>query len=107
LKTTFEEYGKYKVDIFDSPSALLQRFVSGYYDFVILDIEMPEINGFDLSQQIRKKDDKVEVVFMTSGGTNYEPLRELYGISEKNHFIKKFQEPGKILRQINSLIGDK
>jgi signal transduction histidine kinase len=107
LKTTFEEYGKYKVDIFDSPSALLQRFVSGYYDFVFLDIEMPEINGFDLSQQIRKKDDKVEVVFMTSGGTNYEPLRELYGISEKNHFIKKFREPYRILRQINSLIEGK
>ena len=107
LKTTFEEYGKYKVDIFDSPSALLQRFVSGYYDFVILDIEMPEINGFDLSQQIRKKDDKVEVVFMTSGGTNYEPLRELYGISEKNHFVKKFREPDRILRQINSLIEGK
>jgi signal transduction histidine kinase/CheY-like chemotaxis protein len=107
LKTTFEEYGKYKVDIFDSPSAVLQGYVSGYYDFVILDIEMPETNGFDFGQQIRKKDDRVEVVFMTSGGTNYEPLRELYGISEKNHFIKKFQEPGKILRQINSLIGDK
>jgi signal transduction histidine kinase/CheY-like chemotaxis protein len=107
LKTTFEEYGKYKVDIFASPSAVLQGFVSGYYDFVILDIEMPEINGFDFRQQIRKKDDRVEVVFMTSGGTNYEPLRELYGISEKNHFIKKFQEPGKILRQINSLSGDK
>jgi signal transduction histidine kinase/CheY-like chemotaxis protein len=104
LKTTFEDYGKYKVDIFDSPSAVLQGFVSGYYDFVVLDIEMQEISGFDLSQKIRKKDNKVEVVFMTSGGTNYEPLRELYGISEKNHFIKKFHEPDKILRQINGLI---
>jgi signal transduction histidine kinase len=107
LKTTFEEYGKYKVDIFDTPSAVVQGFVSGYYDFVILDIEMPEINGFDLSQKIRKKDDKVEVVFMTSGGTNYEPLREMYGISEKSHFIKKFNEPDKILRQINGLIEGK
>jgi signal transduction histidine kinase/CheY-like chemotaxis protein len=104
LKTTLEDYGKYKVDIFDSPSAVLQGFVSGYYDYVVLDIEMPEISGFDLSQKIRKKDNKVEVVFMTSGGTNYEPLRELYGISEKNHFIKKFHEPDKILRQINGLI---
>ncbi len=55
LKTAFEDYGKYKVDIFDSPSAVLQRFVSGYYDFVILDVEMPEMDGFDLSQQLRKK----------------------------------------------------
>jgi CheY-like chemotaxis protein len=107
LKTTLEDYGKYKVDIFDSPSAVLQGFVSGYYDFVVLDIEMQEISGFDLSQKIRKKDNKVEVVFMTSGGTNYEPLKELYGISEKNHFIKKFHEPDKILRQINGLIEDR
>jgi len=107
LKTTLEDYGKYKVDIFDSPSAVLQGFVSGYYDFVVLDIEMQEISGFDLSQKIRKKENKVEVVFMTSGGTNYEPLKELYGISEKNHFIKKFHEPDKILRQINGLIEDR
>ena len=56
------------MDVFDNPLAMLQTFVSGYYDFVILDIEMPEINGFDLSSQLRMRDDKVKVVFMTSGG---------------------------------------
>ncbi|MBA3749707.1 MAG: hybrid sensor histidine kinase/response regulator [Nitrosopumilus sp.] len=103
LKTNFEAHGKYIVDIFDNPSTALQKFVSGYYDFVILDIDMPEIDGFDLSQKLRKKDDKVEVVFLTSGGTNYEPLRELYGISEKNHFIKKTLNTEKIIMQIDNL----
>jgi len=103
LKTNFENNGKYIVDISDNPSTALQKFVSGYYDFVILDIDMPEINGFDLSQKLRKKDDKIKIVFLTSGGTNYEPLRELYGISEKNHFIKKTLGPEKILMQINNL----
>ena len=86
---------------------MLQKFVSGYYDFVILTIEMSEINGFDLSQQLRKKDDRVQVIFMTSGGTNYEPLRELYGISEKTHFIKKTLSAEKILKQLNALVEGK
>ena len=74
---------------------------------MILTIEMSEINGFDLSQQLRKKDDRVQVIFMTSGGTNYEPLRELYGISEKTHFIKKTLGAEKILKQLNALVEGK
>jgi CheY-like chemotaxis protein len=107
LKNTFETNGKYMVDIYNNPTTMLQKFVSGYYDFVILNIEMSEINGFDLSQQLRKKDDRVQVIFMTSGGTNYEPLRELYGISEKTHFIKKTLGAEKILKQLNALVGEK
>ncbi len=106
LKNTFENDNKYLVDIYSNPTTMLQKFVSGYYDFVMLDIEMPEINGFDLSQQLRKKDDGVQVIFMTSGGTNYEPLRELYGISEKNHFIKKTLGAEKILKQLNALVEE-
>ena len=106
LKNTFENDDKYLVDIYSNPATMLQKFVSGYYDFVMLDIEMPEINGFDLSQQLRKKDDRVQVIFMTSGGTNYEPLRELYGISEKNHFIKKTLGAEKILKQLNALVEE-
>ncbi|MBA3285519.1 MAG: hybrid sensor histidine kinase/response regulator [Nitrosopumilus sp.] len=107
LKNTFETNDKYRVDMHNNPMTMLQKFVSGYYDFVILNVEMAEINGFDLSQQIRKKDDRVQVIFMTSGGTNYEPLRELYGISEKTHFIKKTLGAEKILKQLNTLVGEK
>ena len=53
LKTAFEKNGEYIVEIFDTPLSVLQIFISGYYDFVILDIEMSEINGFDLSSQVR------------------------------------------------------
>ena len=107
LKTAFEDYGKYKVDIFDSPSAVLQRFVSGHYDFVILDVEMPEMDGFDLSQHLRKKDDKVEVVFMTTGGTNYEPLRSFMEFQKKTISLKNPGSHTEILRQLNSLVEDK
>jgi signal transduction histidine kinase/CheY-like chemotaxis protein len=104
LKNTFEKNDKYLVDVFNNPMAMLQKFISGYYDFVILDIDMPEINGFDLSHQLRKKDDNLQIIFMTSGGTNYEPLRELYGISEKNHFIKKTLSPEKIFKQLSVVV---
>ncbi|HEY0579841.1 MAG TPA: ATP-binding protein, partial [Candidatus Nitrosocosmicus sp.] len=103
LKTVFEKNGDYIVDILDSPLSALQIFIAGYYDFVILDIEMSELNGFDLSSQLRLKDDNIQVVFLTSGETNYEPIRELYGISDKNHFIKKTLAPEKILMQLGTL----
>jgi signal transduction histidine kinase len=107
LKNALEAKDKYMVDIYNSPATMLQKFISGYYDFVILNIEMSETNGFDLSQQLRKKDDRVQVIFMTSGGTNYEPIRELYGISEKTHFIKKTLGAERILKQLNALVGER
>ena len=55
LKTVFEKNGDYIVDILDSPLSALQIFTSGYYDFVILDIDMSELNGFDLSFQVKAK----------------------------------------------------
>jgi len=39
----------------------LENFNAGLYDLVLLDIKMPEMDGFHLYQEIKKIDCKVEV----------------------------------------------
>jgi response regulator RpfG family c-di-GMP phosphodiesterase len=34
---------------------------AGMYDLLILDMKMPQMNGFELYRQIKKKDDKAKV----------------------------------------------
>jgi two-component system, OmpR family, sensor histidine kinase VicK len=77
-----QQHNKYYVDTFNDPSIALEIFTAGFYDLALIDIELPNsISGFDLSQEIRKKDKKVKVCFLTSAGKppNYKAFREVYG----------------------------
>ena len=57
----------FKVDSFNNPILALKDFKIGFYDLLIIDIVMPQMNGFELSERIRKVDDKVKLCFMTAG----------------------------------------
>lgn len=54
-----------EADCFHDPSEFLERYHSCNYDAVFLDIDMPAINGFDLSQKIYEKNNSVPIVYIT------------------------------------------
>jgi two-component SAPR family response regulator len=62
-----------------------------YHDSLkgVLDIEMPEINGIELSRQLLELDSNVKICFITAGEANIEVLRELYPARDIGCFIKK------------------
>jgi DNA-binding response OmpR family regulator len=39
------------------------------YDLIVLDINLPLMNGYDLCKEIRKKDDKIPIIMLTALGT--------------------------------------
>ena len=47
LRLFLEENG-FEVYASNNPSSVLSDFRAGLYDLIILDIKMPEINGFEL-----------------------------------------------------------
>lgn len=53
-------------DVFESGNAFLQAFQKRPYDLVFLDIEMPEIDGITLAKKLRKLNQDVPIVFLTS-----------------------------------------
>ena len=60
FKMVLEDNG-YKVDTFNDPLAALQNFTAGSYDLLLLDMVMPNMNGFELYQKIRTIDDKAKI----------------------------------------------
>jgi DNA-binding response OmpR family regulator len=44
----------------------LRNFKAGSYDLLIIDIMMPQMDGFELHEEIRKIDTKVKVCFYHS-----------------------------------------
>jgi DNA-binding response OmpR family regulator len=104
IKVVLEENG-FKVDSFTDASQALQNFRNGLYDLVILDVIMPETDGFSLYEKIKKLDNKVIICFLTAtNDTYYEILKKNYPNINENCIIHKPVGNESLLRQINSIL---
>ena len=105
MKLVLEENG-FKVDSFTDPHEVLENFMTGLYDLVILDVKMPAMNGFGLYKKIRKLDDKVRICFLTAAdAVYYEILRkQSFPNIDENCIIRKPVDNDSLLRQIKSIL---
>ena len=109
LKVVLEDNG-FEVDSFTDSLLALRHFKeAGYiYDLLILDIKMPQMNGFELYKEIRKLDDKVKVCFLSALTElkDYEAFRkEVFPKWGERYFIQKPIENDDMLKRINTIIG--
>ena len=68
LKTALQGTG-YKLICVTSGIAALKYLEKNEPDLFILDIEMPEMNGYDLAQKIRELEFKAPILFLTGNAT--------------------------------------
>jgi DNA-binding response OmpR family regulator len=100
------EYYGFKVDTFTDPQEALSNYKPGYYDLVILDIMMPKMDGFQLYGEIKKKDQKAKVCFLTASELYYEEFREKeYNAIDKSLFIQKPIQNEELLKEVNRRIS--
>ncbi len=65
IKDYLDSFG-WSVDVFRDGEKGLSAFHSRPFDLCILDIMLPERDGFDLANEIRKYDQKVPIMFLTA-----------------------------------------
>ena len=106
FKMALEADGLYNVDAFNDPKIALSNFKASFYDLVILDIKMPEMDGFDLYLEMKKIDSKVKICFLTASEMYYEEFRkEAYCTLNKEIFLRKPIENEDLLNKINKMIS--
>jgi DNA-binding response OmpR family regulator len=109
LKMVLEENG-FKVDSFTDPLLALENFKgeADMYDMLVFDIQMPNMNGFELYREIRKIDDKVKVCFLTAGEMDYKVFgTELPSVLDNNCYIQKPIENETLIKRLNRIINAK
>jgi len=98
----------FAVDIYENPLVALSNFRPHYYDLVILDIKMPEMNGFELYSEMLKMDSQVKVCFVTAGEMYNDNVRkneeEQYCELDTERFIQKPISNADFMRRIKRIM---
>jgi DNA-binding response OmpR family regulator len=85
FKKAFEEANRiggnktsFHVDTYNDPLVALSEFKPDSYDLLLIDIDMPKMNGFDFCVKILEVDLNPKVCFIVSAPINQEALRDQY-----------------------------
>jgi len=79
----------FEVDGFTDPRKALDQFQPGHYDFVISDIKMPAMNGFQLVRKIKEKDPHVIIYFLSAFDIYAKEAESVFPTLGHRAFIKK------------------
>ena len=65
IRKNLREFGN-EVDHVANGQLAIDRFNNNMYDLILLDIVIPKKNGYEVAEYIRKKNDKIPIIFLTS-----------------------------------------
>lgn len=82
--------------------AALERSPSGRFDAILLDVDMPRIDGWELLLQVREKGNEVPVLFITGRDTTEERVKGLK-IGADDYIVKPVEFP-ELLARIEAVI---
>src|SRR5919107_1506979 len=109
FKKAFEEANRisgdkisFHVNTYNDPLMALSEFKPDYYDLILIDINMPKMNGFDFSVKALELDINPKFCFMSSGLINQEALREQYPTLSIGCFIKKPVTIENLIRRVKA-----
>ena len=74
---------------FDNPVTALVEFKPNFYDLLLIDVNMPLMDGFQLAKNLVQRDLNVRVCFITAGEINLDAAREVHPLKSIGCFIKK------------------
>lgn len=83
----------------------LKKLDQGHYDLIMLDVIMPEIDGFELCKRIREKENfrETPIVFLTAKSREEDRIKGLE--AGANLFLSKPISPDKLLGIVADTLG--
>jgi CheY-like chemotaxis protein len=106
LRKVLEQYG-FIADSYDDPILGLENFKAVLYELLLLEIKMPEMDGFLLYQEMKKTDNKINVCFLTASEMYNEKLREKEGFAalDKDLFLRKPIKNEDLINEVYRIIN--
>jgi DNA-binding response OmpR family regulator len=80
----------------------LKAFQGSRFDLCLLDVMMPKMDGFSLAKEIRLRDEKIPLIFITARSLREDKLKG-YDLGADDYIIKPFDEE-ELLWKIRAVI---
>jgi CheY-like chemotaxis protein len=80
---------RFEVYTYNDPLLVVKEFKPQFYDLLLTDIYMPNMNGFELCEKILEVDIDIRVCFMSAAEINIHALREVYPNASLGCYIEK------------------
>ncbi|MFW6226679.1 MAG: response regulator transcription factor [Bacteroidota bacterium] len=101
LKNYLEAKG-FKADLFKNGQEAIRGFENKAYDLCIIDVMMPVKDGFTLVSEIRKKDSRIPVIFLTAKSM-HDDIMEGFRVGGDDYLTKPFNMD-ELLARINAVM---
>ncbi len=102
----FSDYG-YNIDVFNSSKEALEAVnkESDYYDVVVTDFQMPEMNGIEFAEKVKKINDKIAII-ISSGNISSIPEKDAKKV-KLHAIIQKPFDDDKLANIIQDAVDNK
>ncbi len=95
IQDSLENY--YDIACFSDGKSALEAFHRQDFDICLLDIMMPEMNGFELAEQIRNRNSEIPIIFISAKSLKEDRIRGLK-IGADDYLVKPFSIEELILK---------
>lgn len=102
VKSIFEDLG-YQVALASNGQEAVKKVESKHYDVILMDIGMPEMNGFEACRRIVESDPSAKVVIVTGREVNQCARQAL--MAGAFSLLTKPVEPEDMISLVDSLVG--
>jgi two-component system, OmpR family, response regulator len=89
LLNTFLEVKGYQTELVDTGKKAVERAAQRKYDFIILDVMMPEMDGFEAATEIRSWNKDIPILFLTAKSLKEDKLKG-FNIGADDYLTKPF-----------------
>lgn len=103
LTTEFLESEGFEVKLCRDGESGVKAFADGQFDFCILDIMLPKMDGYQVANLIRQQNPKVPIIFLTAKNLKGDKFKG-FNLGADDYITKPFDEE-ELLWRINAILN--
>lgn len=98
VATKFLERWKIEIDVAENGLIATEKFEIGKYDIILMDIQMPIMDGYTATQRIREKDANIPIIALTASA-NFNNQDKAFTVGMNDYVTKPFN-PSELFQKI-------